>query len=278
MANPINVESLGGGIGTKRAAEPIAFGKAVEYRAAKTVGVHFGKILDDCQAGWAAQANVTSTAEAAGRKVNAKGGKHIIAAGFTTGLVATYDFAAKDLSGYDRVGFWIYSDIAVAKGVLQFVMDETPSCASPDETLDIPVLAAGVWRYVELPYTGAGTTKDAIISVGLKATSDPGAATVFVDDIRVGNQFLGIADENQDKDSYAQYDPVNIIDQGKAEVGLAATITCTSGQFLRPVGNGMFAPDTNGIKGGDGDKTLSSRMVAVEDQTNAAGTVPGRLI
>ncbi len=277
MGNPVAVDILGS-IGTKRAAEAIPFGKAVEYRAAKTVGVHFGTILDDCQTAWTAQANVTSTAEAAARKVNARGGKHVIATGFATGLIATYDFAAKDLSGYDRVGFWIYSDIALAAGVLQFVMDETAACASPDETLDIPALAAGVWRYVELKFTGAGSTRDAIVSVGLKAASDPGAATVYIDDIRAGNQFLGIADEDQGKDAYAQYDPVKIIDQGKADVGLAAAITCRSGEFLRPVGSGMFAPDTSGTAGGDGDKTLYSRVVAVEDQANAAGTVPGRLI
>src|SRR5574341_1450711 len=98
MANPVNVDALGGGIGTKRAAEVIPFGKAVEYRGAKTVGIHLGTIIDDCQAAWTAQANVTSTAEAAARKVNAKGGKHVIAAGFATGLIATYDFPAKDLS------------------------------------------------------------------------------------------------------------------------------------------------------------------------------------
>lgn len=276
MANPVNVHELGGGIGTKRAAAAIAFGKAVERRAAKTVGIHMETVLDDCQTAWTAQANVTSTAETAAKKANAKGGKHVIGATFTTGLVATRDFTAKDLSGYTEVGFWIYSDIAIAAGVLQLVMDETAACASPDETLDIPALAAGVWRYVKLAFTGAGTTRDAVISVGLKAASDPGAATVYIDDIRVGNPFIGVADEMQDSDAYAQYDPVHIIDQGKAEITLLGT--CLSGQYLRPVGNGVFAVDTDGVKGEDGFKTVGSRMIAAEDQATENGTVPGRMI
>jgi len=164
----------------------------------------------------------------------------------------------------------------VAANVLQLVLDETAACASPDETLNIPALAAGVWRYVRLAVTGAGTTRDATISIGINAASDPGAATLFVDDIRAGNEYLGVADEMQDKDAYAQYEPVHIIDQGKAEIGLAGT--ALSGQYLEPVGNGKFAVSTNGVAGQDGMKTINSRMVAVEDQTAENGTVPARMV
>jgi hypothetical protein len=199
--NPVNVEELGSGIGTKRAAAAIAFRDAVERRGIKTVGKHMEKIIDDCQAAWTAAVNVTATAEAAARKVNTKGAKLVIAAAFTTGLVATRDFAAIDLSGYKYIGFWIKSDIPVAANVLQLVLDETAACASPDETLNIPVLAAGVWRYIRVAVTGTGTTRDALISVGIIAASDPGAATLFIDDIRAGNEYLGVADEMQDKDA-----------------------------------------------------------------------------
>jgi len=274
--NPVNVEELGSGIGTKRAAAAIAFRDAVERRGAKTVGKHMEKIIDDCQVSWAAAANVTATADIAARNVNAKGTKLVIAAGFITGLVATRDFASIDLSGSKYIGFWIKSDIPVAANVLQLVLDETAACASPDETLNIPALAAGVWRYIIVAVTGAGTTRDATISIGINAASDPGAATLFVDDIRAGNEYLGVADEMQDKDAYAQYDPVHIIDQGKAEVGLFET--ALTGQFLEPVGNGKFAVSTNGIAGQDGMRTLNSVMVAAEDQAAANGTVPARAV
>jgi hypothetical protein len=274
--NPVNVEELGSGIGTKRAAAAIAFRDAVERRGIKTVGKHMEKIIDDCQVAWAAAANVTATADIAARKVNAKGTKLVIAAGFITGLVATRDFASIDLSGSRYIGFWIKSDIPVAANVLQLVLDETAACASPDETLNIPALAAGVWRYIIVAVTGAGTTRDATISIGINAASDPGAATLFIDDIRAGNEYLGVADEMQDKDAYSQYDPVHIIDQGKSEVGLAGT--ALSGQYLEPVGNGKLAVSTNGVAGQDGMKTINSRMVAVEDQATENGTVPARMV
>lgn len=274
--NPVNVEELGSGIGTKRAAAAIEFRDAVERRGEKTVGKHMEKIIDDCQVAWTAAVNVTATADAAARKVNTKGAKLVIAAAFTTGLIATRDFVAIDISGSKYIGFWIKSDIPVAANALQLVLDETASCASPDETLNIPVLAAGVWRYIRVAVTGAGTTRDAIISVGINAANDPGAATLFIDDIRAGNEYLGVADEMQDKNAYAQYDPVHIIDQGKAEVGLAGTVL--SGQYLEPVGNGKFAVSTNGVAGQDGMKTINSRIVAVEDQATENGTVPARMV
>src|SRR3990172_9031031 len=274
--NKVNVEELGSGIGTKRATAAIAFRDAVERRGVKTVGKYMEKIIDDCQVAWAAAANVTATAETGAKKVNAKGTKLVIAAGFITGLVATRDFAAIDLSGYKYIGFWIKSDIPVAAGVLSLVLDETAACASPDENLAIPALAAGIWRYIIVAVTGAGTTRDASISVGITAVSDPGAATLFVDDIRAGNEYLGIADEMQDKDAYALFDPVHILDQGKAEVGLAGT--ALSGQYLEPVGNGKLAVSTNGVAGQDGMKTVNSRMVAVQDQATENGTVPARMV
>ena len=277
MGNKVGID-VSGRNGDKIAAEAISFGSALERRGAKTVGVHMGRILDDCQAAWTAKANVTSTAEVAGKKVNAKGGKHVIADVFATGLVATHDIAAIDLSAYKYVGFWVYSDIAVAAGVLQLVLDNTAACASPVESLDIPALPAGQWRYVKLPFAGAGATRNAILSVGINAVSDPGAATVFIDDIRAGNAFLGVAEDDDARSAYAQYDPVNIIDDGKAEVGLAATCACQAGDALIPVGNGKFAQDSAGVPGDPGLRTVLSRMIAVNDQANGGGAVAARAI
>ncbi len=277
MGNKVGID-VSGRNGDKIAAEAISFGSALERRGAKTVGVHMGRILDDCQAAWTAKANVTSTAEVAGKKVNAKGGKHVIADVFATGLVATHDIAAIDLSAYKYVGFWIYSDIAVAAGVLQLVLDNTAACASPVESLDIPALPAGQWRYVKLPFAGAGATRNAILSAGINAVSDPGAATVFIDDIRAGNAFLGVAEDDDARSAYAQYDPVNIIDDGKAEVGLAATCTCQAGDALIPVGNGKFAQDSAGVPGDPGIRTVLSRMIAVNDQATGGGAVAARAI
>ncbi len=274
--NPVNVEELGSGIGTKRAASPIAFRDAVERKGALTVGKHMEKIIDDCQVAWTPKANVTATSLASAKKVNAKGLILVIADAFATGLVATHDFAASDLSGCKYIGFWIKSDIAIGANVLQLVIDESAACASPDETLNIPELAAGVWRYVRLAVTGAGATRDATVSVGINASSDPGTAVLFIDDIRAGNEYLGVADEDQERDSYEIGNPVHIIDQGKVEIGLAGT--ALSGQHLDPVGNGKFAVSTNGIAGQDGMKTINSRLVTVEDQAVENGTVPARMV
>lgn len=279
MANPVNVEALGGGIGTKRAAAPIAFRDAVERRGAVIVGRHMEKIIDDCQAAWVPLAGeetiVTSSPEA--RKVNAKGVKIVNPVPYLNAILASRDIAAIDLSGYKYIGFWIKSDTKMPADRLQLILSKTAAGVNPEEILDIPSLSQDVWRYVRLATTRSGQNRNAVISVGIKvAEVQVPACTLFVDDIRAGNEYLGVADEMQDKDAYAPYDPVHIIDQGKAEVGL--TGTALSGQYLEPVGNGKFAVSTNGVSGQDGMKTINSRSVAVEDQATENGTVPARMV
>jgi hypothetical protein len=274
--NPVNVEELGSGIGTKRAAAAIEFGAAVERRGAKTVGKHMERLIDDCQVAWTAIAEVTAALESAGVGVNPKNAKLMIGDAFDDGLISYRNFAAMNLSEYKNIGFWIMADRTLAAGVLQLVLDETLACANAVEKMDIPALVAGMQRYIRVPFTRDNATMAATISVGILATSDPGVTTLYLDDIRAGSEFLGVADEMQDKDAYAQYDPVHIIDQGKAEVSLAGT--ALTGQYLEPVGNGKFAVSTPGAVGAGGFKTLDSRAVAVEDQPIANGKVPARMV
>src|SRR3972149_1644428 len=102
--NPVNVEELGSGIGTKRAAAVIAFRDAVERRGARTVGKHMEKIIDDCQTPWS-----KGGVHPNGKKVNAQG--LVISTTLTADqIVAEREFAAIDISGYKYVGFWIKCD------------------------------------------------------------------------------------------------------------------------------------------------------------------------
>lgn len=277
VAGEVGLDKIGTN-GDKIAAETIGFGAAVERRGPKTVGVHMSTVIDNCQTAWIGKANVTATSEASAKKVNAKGTKLVIDASFSTGLVATKDFDALDLSLKKVAGLWMQSDIAIAAGVLGFVIDEHSACASPSETLLIPALAAGQWRYVKLPFDGAQSGRNAIISVGITAIIDPGAATLFIDQVNAGSGFIGIAENDSARDSYVAGNQITIIDQGKAIVDLEVGETCLAGDALIPVGNGKFGPDSAGGLTDIGTKTLLSRMTAVNDQAVAAGEVAGRMM
>ena len=66
-------------------------------------------------------------------------------------------------------------------------MDNTANCASPLETLNIPILTADTWKYCRLALSNP-ETDTAIISVGLKLADssqvNSGTATIWIDDIK----------------------------------------------------------------------------------------------
>ena len=128
---------------------------------------------------WTPAANVTFSTDTAKVKL-------AVAAGFTTGLVGTIDFSAKDfsLTGKNAISFLIKSDTTLAGGVLQFVYDEHAACASPSESLNIPPLKANVETRVILSLAAASSARDAVISIGLNAVSDPGTVNLWISDIR----------------------------------------------------------------------------------------------
>ncbi len=99
------------------------------------------------------------------------------------GLIAHKNFAAKDLSTHKQVTFWIKSSEARNAGDLQLLLDNTPDCPSPLEALDLPALTEDVWTSVTLNLLNPSALT-AIVSVGLKATVDPGVCTIWLDDIK----------------------------------------------------------------------------------------------
>lgn len=137
--------------------------------------------IHNCEQPWTAKSNVTATVDADYRFDGDYSSKLLVAAGFTTGLLATYDLpSAIDMSDYSQVGLWVYSDLAIASGVLQLTLDNTAACASPLETINLPAIPANIWTYIEVDLAAA-SSDTAILSVGLNAASDPGEPTLYVD-------------------------------------------------------------------------------------------------
>lgn len=143
------------------------------------------QILCDCEAAWSeyVQANVTSTLDAAVFKLGAGSAKMDVAAGASTGRLATKAITSINLTARTELSLWFKSSIGLNAGDLQLLLDDTAACVSPIETLNIPALSAGVWTKVNLALaTPANLT--AIISVGLNMAVDKGAFVVNIDDIR----------------------------------------------------------------------------------------------
>ena len=114
--------------------------------------------------------------------------KFVIAVGASAGDIATDSIASKDISKYDYLEGWAKitrsSETAISAGNLKILLDDSASCASPLETLDIPALTDDTWTFFRIKL-GNPELDTAIISIGLEMDSDLGACTVWLDDLKV---------------------------------------------------------------------------------------------
>lgn len=138
--------------------------------------------ISDCETAWTASANVTSTADASLFKENTKSAKHVIAAGFTTGLASFFATGTVDLSGYQQVSFWVYNTAAVAASTLSLRLCSDVAGVTTVNTIAIPATAS-TSNWVAFTVDTAGALGSSIKSVALYCDLDPGAVTIYLDNI-----------------------------------------------------------------------------------------------
>jgi hypothetical protein len=128
--------------------------------------------------------DITVSLDTKDKRQGSQSCKFVIVAGASAGDIATDSITSKDISGYDYIEFWAKSTVATSASNLKILLDDTASCASPLETLDVPALTADTWTFCRVALANP-ETDTAIISVGLEYDSDIGATTVWLDDISV---------------------------------------------------------------------------------------------
>ena len=156
-----------------------------------------GETIEDCEDDWSDFAFIAADGHADAMRRGVKGLRITVAEGFGTGLACYEDFAAKDLTGYTHIHFFIMSTKIMAAGDFQILLDDTAACASPLETLDIPALAPYTWYRVSIALATPAAL-GAVISVGFNIAVDNGSAVVYIDDIRAVKEFTGDEDDQWD--------------------------------------------------------------------------------
>lgn len=139
--------------------------------------------VDKCEEIWTAGSSVTASRDSAFNKEGTYCAKLVVAAGAAaTAILAYEDISSIDLTGCDKIEFWMYSSIALTAGQLQIHLSATAGIVSAEETIDIPAMSAGTWYRHSLALENPHSDS-AIISVGIYQVSDVGACTLYVDDI-----------------------------------------------------------------------------------------------
>lgn len=130
---------------------------------------------------WTASTNVTCTTSTT-RKEGSNSASNAIATAFTTGKAAYYATGTLDLSSYNKISFNIRSSLSLAAGVLRIDLCSDTAGATPVNSLTIADnLVINAWKSIVID-NGAALGAS-IKSIALYCVSDPGAATILIDNV-----------------------------------------------------------------------------------------------
>lgn len=122
-----------------------------------------------------------------------------VAAGFGTGVVASEDVTAVNVTQGNYFGFEFMSTVGATAGQIQLQYSEDADLAGTAvQSINFPAVTANEWTWVYLNYSmhsnGAGTpayVEDAVESLGINLTADLGAQTMhIVDGVQVCSNVL----------------------------------------------------------------------------------------
>lgn len=139
--------------------------------------------VDACEAAWTGNTGTTTTADATFEKEGTYCSKNVVVGVGVTTILCYEDISSINLTGCDKVEFWMYSSIALTAGQLQIRLSSTAAIASAEETIDIPAMTAATWYRHSLSLE-APHSDSAIISVGIYQVANVADFTFYVDDVK----------------------------------------------------------------------------------------------
>lgn len=140
-------------------------------------------LVTNCDTAWTASPNVTTAANTTTYRTATGSASFAFAGAFTTGLAAYFALGgAQDYSAYQGLTFWVRTNTTLSAGVLSLRLCSDAVGVTTVNTIAIPALpVANAW--VPVYVDTAGALGASIQSIALYADTDPGTATVLIDNI-----------------------------------------------------------------------------------------------
>ena len=168
------------------------------------------QVVHNMDVAWTEQvdADVTLTLDNTDYRVGTGSNKMVQAAGLTPNdIMASEVIGLATLAAY-TVGYcWAKSSVNIALAdTYRILIDNQAMCANPEVQLELPALVANVWKFCICPVaTGAFATATLPISVGVELeANDPGPATIWIDEISVAKEVVGIREWSLDVEAAVQ--------------------------------------------------------------------------
>jgi len=163
--------------------------------ATVTLASALNALITNCDSTWTASANVTCSADTSVYRTSTGSAKQVIAAGFTTGIVAYFATGTLNLSAYQGITLWVQVSAALAVSTLSIRLCSDVAGVTTVDTLAIPAITQG-GQWIPI-YIDKGSALGASIqSIALYADLDPGTLDVYLDNISTvkaaGNDALNL--------------------------------------------------------------------------------------
>ncbi|MFA6338627.1 MAG: hypothetical protein WCW87_01030, partial [Candidatus Paceibacterota bacterium] len=140
----------------------------------------------DVTTNWAGSSNVTVSA--LNTSGNFKEGTAARRCSFASGaVVGSKCYRTSNAGGAFTIGpgttvsFWVRSSVALNAGDFQWMDDGSATLGSPEDTVNLPAIAANTWTYITL--TSANSANKSVRSYGFNQAVDKGVMTLDIDAI-----------------------------------------------------------------------------------------------
>ena len=157
------------------------------------VDITKGNVVDTCETGWTASAEVTATYPTTDKKVGAKSLLLTCTAAFgaVPTMAAYKTLTSTNLTSNTCLDMWVKSSVALSANDWDVVVADTTNggVGTHHTHFAIPALSAGVWTHVQI--AGAFTDLTDAQSVGIWQRVDKGAMTLAIDHIRASVLLTG---------------------------------------------------------------------------------------
>ena len=162
------------------------------------------QVIETMDVAWTEQVDVdvTLTLDETDYKIGTGSNKMVQAAPLAVGDILASEVIALPTMAALTVGFgWFKSSVNITTlDDYRVLIDNHALCASPDVQLSVPILVANVWKFCRLEVVaGSFAAATLPISVGIELqANDPGAATLWVDELSAAAQVVGIREWSLD--------------------------------------------------------------------------------
>lgn len=165
---------------------PTSLGNATWTNGSRTItlATACNLTIDNCETNWTPSANVTASLDTSLFKQGTHGQSLAIASGFTTGLVAYSALPGTlDLSTYEQVSLYFRATTTVAAASLELRLCTDALGVTGVHTIPLTEAACitNAWHMVVKDF--AAGMNNAIQSIAVYATIDPGTVTIVLDNI-----------------------------------------------------------------------------------------------